>query len=527
MARSKQGPRTAPTTRRSLPAGALPADERVAIKRAVSFSWSDVEGLRGGHLLNLSNTGMFVETRDQQPAGTVLTFEFSLGEGGRPVRGQAEVVWNRRDDESLPSRPPGMDLRFLDLGASSRRQIRRKVARLLSTVCVPGQSGADRPSTSGLALADRAPADRARQRSSTRVPVARPIELRFDDSAAVVTGLCEDVSIGGMFVQLEEPGARGSLARFELRLDGGDVLRGQGEVVWNRAGETGRGRKAGSGIKFRHLGEKDQQLIRKIVRQHTRRLAGEGRPAPSVGAGRSPAPEVDAAAAETAVGLGPAAEPVTSEVYRRSWSAGEAEANDSWWNRRFGFRLPLVALTVCSFLLLFGIMSSKPRSMVSAMTAPVSTPSAAGEEPVPTPAPAKVAAAEPAAEVVDQANAAEQGDVEREIINLARAWAKAWSDQRFDDYLGFYAADFQSPRRLDRSAWEDLRRSRITKPRYIEVTLSAFEPVSVSGWRARVSFEQTYRSDSYRDTVRKSLELVREGGGWKILAESLEKSDPG
>ena len=102
MAGSKQGPRTAPTTRRSLPAGALPADERVAIKRAVSFSWSDVEGLRGGHLLNLSNTGMFVETRDQQPAGTVLTFEFSLGEGGRPVRGQAEVVWNRRDDESLP-----------------------------------------------------------------------------------------------------------------------------------------------------------------------------------------------------------------------------------------------------------------------------------------------------------------------------------------------------------------------------------------------------------------------------------------
>ena len=37
--------------------------------------------------------------------------------------------------------------------------------------------------------------------------------------------------------------------------------------------------------------------------------------------------------------------------------------------------------------------------------------------------------------------------------------------------------------------------------------------------RARVSFDQSYRSETYRDQVHKILELIRENGGWKILSE--------
>ena len=40
--------------------------------------------------------------------------------------------------------------------------------------------------------------------------------------------------------------------------------------------------------------------------------------------------------------------------------------------------------------------------------------------------------------------------------------------------------------------------------------------------RSRVRFVQAYESDSYRDVVRKTLDLKRLDGGWKILREAVE-----
>ncbi len=45
----------------------------------------------------------------------------------------------------------------------------------------------------------------------------------------------------------------------------------------------------------------------------------------------------------------------------------------------------------------------------------------------------------------------------------------------------------------------------------------------MSAERARVSFDQSYRSNLYSDDMRKTLELVREDGRWKIVEERIEE----
>lgn len=107
------------------------------------------------------------------------------------------------------------------------------------------------------------------------------------------------------------------------------------------------------------------------------------------------------------------------------------------------------------------------------------------------------------------------------IADFAEAWARAWSEQRVDDYLRFYAGDFRPVHGMSRGDWETLRRQRILAPRRIEVELDVIEARLSGAERATVSFQQSYRSDGYRDTVRKTLELIREGGDWKILAERV------
>ncbi len=118
------------------------------------------------------------------------------------------------------------------------------------------------------------------QRSATRAPVGKPINLQFDDSMDVVEGLCENISIGGMFIQVANTRPKGSLVRFELQIDGSVAIRGLGEVVWNRAENAAAGNEPGMGIKFRFLEQRDRQMIFKLVSQHIKeRLAKQQGPA--------------------------------------------------------------------------------------------------------------------------------------------------------------------------------------------------------------------------------------------------------
>ena len=57
------------------------------------------------------------------------------------------------------------------------------------------------------------------------------------------------------------------------------------------------------------------------------------------------------------------------------------------------------------------------------------------------------------------------------ITATVRAWAQAWAGQDVDRYLGFYAPAFKPDDGQSRKAWEDLRRSRVTGPRSIVVTI--------------------------------------------------------
>ncbi len=147
-----------------------------------------------------------------------------------------------------------------------------------------------------------------------------------------------------------------------------------------------------------------------------------------------------------------------------------------------------------------------------------------GDERVPALEPrssAPPASAVPAASVPEPAaEAAVSG--EEAVAAMAREWARAWSEQRIDDYLALYASGFRPPGGLSRDAWQALRSNRILSPRRIEVRLSGVEAQVLGAGRGRVRFNQAYRSDTYDDDVRKTLELVREDGRWKILEERTE-----
>jgi molecular chaperone DnaK len=105
----------------------IPRDSRrVPLETRVQFKFDRFSGFLSDFSANISPGGMFIRTRAPQPPGTVLEFEFRLGDGFELIRGRGEVVWVRPEDEG-PTRPGGMGLRFLELSQGSKELIYRIV----------------------------------------------------------------------------------------------------------------------------------------------------------------------------------------------------------------------------------------------------------------------------------------------------------------------------------------------------------------------------------------------------------------
>jgi colicin import membrane protein len=143
----------------------------------------------------------------------------------------------------------------------------------------------------------------------------------------------------------------------------------------------------------------------------------------------------------------------------------------------------------------------------------------------PAPAPAVIAAApakvEPPKPAKPEPEKAVKPDTaERDaVMAQVTGWAKAWTAQNVDSYLGYYSQQFEPPKGLTRKAWADERRARIEGKGRIRVEVGSPEVV-VNGNTAKVTFRQTYESDRLTAKSRKTLVLVKNGGKWQIKQES-------
>ena len=127
---------------------------------------------------------------------------------------------------------------------------------------------------------------------------------------------------------------------------------------------------------------------------------------------------------------------------------------------------------------------------------------------------AKSAAAKPAG----KAARPEEGDGAA-VLQTVLAWASAWSNQKVESYLAFYAQDFKTPKGEAREQWEAARRQRITAPKKIEVAIESPKVVLKGENNAVVNFRQVYRSDSLKVDSNKTLIMVRKEGRWVIQQE--------
>src|SRR5688572_12736741 len=155
------------------------------------------------------------------------------------------------------------------------------------------------------------------------------------------------------------------------------------------------------------------------------------------------------------------------------------------------------------------VSAVKPDAPKVAIAPPASKPST----PI-TPAPPK--APEPAAKPAPAKEPAKSAHNPDEVVKALKQWAKAWSDNDVNGYLGHYATDFKTPKGIARSEWENQRKTRLAKPRKIQVNVESPKVVYNDNGRVTVTFRQHYQSDSLKVASTKTMVMVKAGDKWLI-----------
>lgn len=150
------------------------------------------------------------------------------------------------------------------------------------------------------------------QRRHRRAGVETRVDLEITGVAGFVSGMSEDISVGGMFVRLAVEPAEGAPARFGFRLSPDEaIIRGVGEVAWVREADEQRGLAAGVAVEFLNLSD-----------EHRARIAGASRAVAALGLATAPSDETGD---DEQLGETPSAE---GSVVAPGDDAGETAAGD-------------------------------------------------------------------------------------------------------------------------------------------------------------------------------------------------------
>jgi hypothetical protein len=113
-------------------------------------------------------------------------------------------------------------------------------------------------------------------------------------------------------------------------------------------------------------------------------------------------------------------------------------------------------------------------------------------------------------------------DLER-VSGMIDGWALAWTEQRVEEYLGFYSREFTPMNGLSQEGWEVMRRGRLTGPGFISISYRDLELEEDGLGRVSARFVQLYDSSVLQDSCVKVLSLLWEEGEWKIAEERIEE----
>lgn len=100
-----------------------------ALEVTVRYKSATVDEFVEEHSHDISRGGLFVKSQTPLAAGTLVKFELRIADDQTVMQGVGRVVWQRLQERSEASRPPGMGIKFVKLHGDAGALIERLVGQ--------------------------------------------------------------------------------------------------------------------------------------------------------------------------------------------------------------------------------------------------------------------------------------------------------------------------------------------------------------------------------------------------------------
>ncbi|MEM7587384.1 MAG: PilZ domain-containing protein [Acidobacteriota bacterium] len=330
---------------------------------------------------------------------------------------------------------------------------------------------------------------------SLRVPIDCQVDLRLEDLDTSTPVRATNISMSGMFLRTREPLANGYKCSFDFELlHDQPRIRGQAEVIWNRTADQ---EARGIGVRFSNLDLESKYTISRLVERY---LQVVGTPVQLSQVDNKVWARLTSRSTDEAAASLPAHE--TSSPPERS--PVRPIGGSMPFLLTVGFGLGLLTGSLSSLLLLES--STRATTEMNGLT-----PRAFEQFATKTP--------EMLPEMTPESAALAPEDFAAAIASTVDTWARAWAAKDIESYLDHYSPSFTPPDGASRADWETQRRQRLARPGIIDIEIFDVAIELRLPDRAVVQFGQRFSSSNYQDQVIKTLELVKDDQGWKILRE--------
>lgn len=109
----------------------------------------------------------------------------------------------------------------------------------------------------------------------------------------------------------------------------------------------------------------------------------------------------------------------------------------------------------------------------------------------------------------------------QEIFDVIDRWAEAWINLDAETYISYYSKRYRPDEKTSHRVWAAERRNRFAVQKWIKLGITGIVISKRDDNSYSVNFKQRYKSDSFRDTVRKELIFIKEDSQWRINSERI------
>ena len=110
-------------------------------------------------------------------------------------------------------------------------------------------------------------------------------------------------------------------------------------------------------------------------------------------------------------------------------------------------------------------------------------------------------------------------DPKSELLAFIEKWRNAWQTKDISTYMDCYSPSFHNGK-LNRTGWKARKSYLSRKYSFIRVTIHDID-IKWTNSGANVSFHQTYQSDKFQTSGKKTLQLVKHENRWLIRKELM------